>query len=34
VIITGARLKGPLGVAGEVMRAKLGPLGSVTAKLA
>lgn len=34
VIITGARLKAPIGQAGQTMRADLGVLGSVMAKLA
>ena len=34
IIITGARLKEPIGQPGEVMRATLGGLGTVTAKLA
>ena len=34
IIITGARIKEPIGQPGEIMRATLGPLGTVTAKLA
>lgn len=34
IIITGARIKEPIGQPGETMRATLGALGTVTAKLA